>query len=70
MFTAKNAQYLTLNNENISPITNIESLYYEKASRKAENSSNFIFERQSIVKHMPIGVYCSNVKSIINTSTY
>ena len=67
MFTAKNAQYLTANNENISPMTNIESLYYEKATKEDADSANFKIERKSIVKHMPIGIYCNNV-SILSTS--
>ena len=51
MFTSKKAQYLTNNFEHISPITNIDSLYFEKITK---NGKGYKINRQSVVKNMPI----------------
>ena len=52
MFTSKKAQYLTNNFEHISPITNIDSLYFEKITKNGEYG--YKINRQSVVKNMPI----------------
>lgn len=58
MFTSKKAQYLNNNFEKISPITNIDSLYYEQAEKDSNGKYNVY--RKSVVKHMPIN---ANVKT-------
>lgn len=56
MFTSKKAQYLNKDFDKISPITNIESLYYEQAKliKNGDNPSKYIIKRKSVAKHMPI----------------
>lgn len=51
MFTSKKAQYLNKDFDRISPITNIESLYYEQAEKDGDN---YKISRKSVVKHMHI----------------
>ena len=52
MFTSKKAQYLNGKFEKISPITNIDTLYYEQVINDGNN--NFHVERKTVVKNMPI----------------
>lgn len=55
MFTSKKAQYLNKDFDRISPITNIDTLYYEQAEKsKDTNSSSYIIKRRSVGKHLPI----------------
>ena len=53
MFTSKKAQYLANDFSKISPITNIDSLYFEQV-QKDENSSSYQVFRHSAAKSMPI----------------
>ena len=53
MNTAKNLQLLDAGNNNISPATNIESLYYEI------NQGGVIY-RNAIYKHFPVYVHYNN----------
>ena len=55
MFTSKKAQYLNKDFDRISPITNIDTLYYEQAEKsKDTNNSSYIIKRRSVGKHLPI----------------
>ena len=56
MFTSKKAQYLNKDFDKISPITNIESLYYEQAEliKNGDNPSEYIINRKSVARHMPV----------------
>lgn len=58
MFTSKKAQYLDNEFNKISPITNIDSLYYEQVEKLA--NSSYIITRQSVAKHMPINFNIEN----------
>lgn len=60
MFTSKKAQYLNKDFDRISPITNIESLYYEQAEISNNTDSSYIIRRKSVAKHMPIRVDVNN----------
>lgn len=57
MFTSKKAQYLNKDFDRISPITNIESLYYEQAEK---DGNDYKIRRKSVAKHMPIRVDVNN----------
>ena len=52
MFTSKKAQYLNKDFDRISPITNIDTLYYEQAEKDGDNK--YKIERKSVGKHLPI----------------
>ena len=67
MFTSKKAQYLNKDFDRISPITNIDSLYYEQAEVSGNNT--YIIQRRSVAKYMPIkfDIYNSSI-SIANSS--
>ena len=56
MFTSKKAQYLNKDFDKISPITNIESLYYEQAEliKNGDDPSEYIINRKSVARHMPV----------------
>lgn len=56
MFTSKKAQYLNKDFDKISPITNIESLYYEQAEliKNGGDPSEYIIKRKSVARHMPV----------------
>lgn len=54
MFTSKKAQYLNKDFERISPITNIDTLYYEQAEKHKDTNSSYIIKRRSVGKHLPI----------------
>ena len=54
MFTSKKAQYLNKDFERISPITNIDTLYYEQAEKSKDTNSSYIIKRRSVGKHLPI----------------
>ena len=58
MFTSKKAQYLNKDFDRISPITNIDSLYYEQAEK--DGDSSYIIQRRSVAKYMPIKFDISN----------
>lgn len=63
MNTAKNFQLLDDNNNNISPITNIESLYYEV------NEGGIIY-RNALYQHFPIYVkYNNNIDAPIDANS-
>ena len=65
MFTSKKAQYLNKDFDRISPITNIDSLYYEQAEVSGNNT--YIIQRRSVAKYMPIKFDISNfLKSSIS----
>lgn len=51
MFTSKKAQYLNKDFDRISPITNIDTLYYEQAEKDGDK---YIIKRKSVGKHLPI----------------
>ena len=51
MFTSKKAQYLNKDFDRISPITNIDTLYYEQAEKDGDN---YIIKRKSVGKHLPV----------------
>lgn len=51
MFTSKKAQYLNKDFDRISPITSIDSLYFEQAE---VSTNSYIINRKSVAKHMPI----------------
>ncbi len=57
MFTSKKSQYLNGQFEKISPITNIDSLYFEQAIAQINDSgiTTYKINRLSVAKHMPIG---------------
>ena len=54
MFTSKKAQYLNKDFDRISPITNIDTLYYEQAEKSKDIDSSYIIKRRSVGKHLPI----------------
>lgn len=54
MFTSKKAQYLNKDFDRISPITNIDTLYYEQAEKSKDTDSSYIIKRRSVGKHLPI----------------
>ena len=54
MFTSKKAQYLNKDFDRISPITNIDTLYYEQAEKSKDTNSSYIIKRRSVGKHLPI----------------
>lgn len=55
MFTSKKAQYLNKDFDRISPITNIDTLYYEQAEKSKDiKNSSYIIKRRSVGKHLPI----------------
>ena len=55
MFTSKKAQYLNKDFDRISPITNIDTLYYEQAEKSKDiKNSSYIIKRRSVDKHLPI----------------
>ncbi len=54
MFTSKKAQYLNKDFDRISPITNIDTLYYEQAEQSKNTNSSYIIKRKSVGKHLPI----------------
>lgn len=58
MFTSKKTQYLNTNFDRISPITNVDSLYFEQAISVDNNI--FKIYRQSVTKHMPIQLKAYN----------
>ena len=63
MFTSKKAQYLNCKFEKISPITNIDTLYYEQVTHDSSNNT-FHVERHSVAKHMPIQFnYANNIEN-------
>lgn len=64
MFTSKKAQYLNKDFDRISPITNIESLYYEQAEKDGDN---YKITRKSVAKHMHIN-FVINENSISTTA--
>ena len=66
MFTSKKAQYLNKDFDRISPITNIDTLYYEQAEKSKDTNSSYIIKRRSVGKHLPIRF---NV-STLNERTY
>lgn len=57
MFTSKKSQYLNGQFEKISPITNIDSLYFEQAIAQINDNgiTTYKINRLSVAKHMPIG---------------
>ena len=54
MFTSKKAQYLNKDFDRISPITNIDTLYYEQAEKSKDTNNSYIIKRRSVGKHLPI----------------
>ena len=58
MFTSKKAQYLNKDFDRISPITNIDSLYYEQAEK--DGNTSYIIKRRAVAKYMPIKFDISN----------
>ena len=55
MFTSKKAQYLNKDFDRISPITNIDTLYYEQAEKSKDiKNSSYIIKRRSVGKHLQI----------------
>ena len=71
MFTSKKAQYLNGKFEKISPITNIDTLYYEQVLCDSLNNAsiNFHVERHSVAKCMPIQFNTSNyIENIYKTN--
>ena len=58
MFTSKKAQYLNKNFDRISPIINIDSLYYEQVEKDGDTS--YIIKRRAVAKYMPIKFDISN----------
>ena len=54
MFTSKKAQYLNKDFDRISPITNIDTLYYEQAEKSKDTNGSYIIKRRSVGKHLPI----------------
>ena len=54
MFTSKKVQYLNKDFDRISPITNIDTLYYEQAEKSKDTDSSYIIKRRSVGKHLPI----------------
>ena len=54
MFTSKKAQYLNKDFDRISPITNIDTLYYEQAEKSKDTDRSYIIKRRSVGKHLPI----------------
>jgi len=73
MFTSNTAQYLSEKNENLSPLTNIDTLYYERVYKE---DSSYIIKRQNMAKHMPVGYVNTDISIsqyspiIYNSSTY
>lgn len=70
MFTSKKAQYLNGNFDKISPITNIESLYFEQAEliKDVNNDpSEYIIKRQPVAKYLPVkmNIYEPNISTNI-----
>ena len=65
MFTSKKVQYLDNRFNKISPITNIDSLYYEQAEKK---DGKIVIHRKSFVKNMP--VQFNKDFKFVNTTTY
>ena len=62
MITAKSHQFLDDNNNNISPITNIESIYYEI------NEGGIVY-RNALYQHFPVYVkYNNNIDNPITTA--
>ena len=64
MFTSKKAQYLNKDFDRISPITSIDSLYFEQAEKNGED--NYSIYRRSVPKHMPIKFDVQNNNIISN----
>lgn len=69
MFTSKKAQVLSKKLDKISPITNIDTLYYEQATF---DGTDFTIKRRSVAKTMPVNVSfldSSDIYSISNEPT-
>lgn len=75
MFTSKKAQYLNKDFDKISPITNIESLYFEQAELikdEYDDPSEYIIKRQPVAKYLPVkmDMYETNIdRNIIEPIT-
>jgi len=66
MFTSNLTQYITENNVNISPLTCVDTLYYERAcfDKFDGGCSTYTVKRQNMVKHMPIGYTVKNADTL------
>ena len=57
MFTSKKAQYLNKDFDRISPITNIDTLYYEQAEKSKDiKNSSYIIKRMNRRKKVKIQI--------------
>lgn len=70
MFTSKKAQYLDNYFGKISPITNIDSLYYEQAIVDPNNNSSINIFRKSVVKNMPVQMMVQNSSNELDSLEY
>lgn len=60
MFTSKKAQYLDKDFNNVSPITNIDSVYFEQI--EGASGTEYVVNRMSVAKHMPIQYHSEDLE--------